>query len=98
MTQSNWPLSRLTSRCSCSLTTIMNTTSRFCTRWLSYVLANWTGDEQQVVLLLSESCGEATLITGADRMHLPAPDVQSGQVTLTVPARSAALVEQRVTK
>lgn len=64
---------------------------------VGYVLANWTGADEEVVLTLASNTGTAILITDDGRRHLPAADVRAGRVTLTVPARSAALVEQKLT-
>ncbi len=60
-----------------------------------YVLANWTGADEEIVLTLVSNEGAVSLITVDGSTQLPTEDVGAGRVTLTVPARSAALVEQR---
>ena len=62
---------------------------------IGYVLANWTATDEEIVLSLANKEGAASMIAMDGSTQLPTGDVRSGRVTLTVPARSAALVEQR---
>jgi hypothetical protein len=62
---------------------------------LGYVLINWTGTAQPVRLSLARPGGELALVSAEGRTPLPRAGA-SGQASLTVPPRSAVLVEQKL--
>jgi hypothetical protein len=61
---------------------------------MGYVMVNWTGEAAEATLTLRQGGGAVSLVTDQGRTPLPAETLRAGKVTLTIPARSVALVEQ----
>ena len=60
---------------------------------MGYVMVNWTGEAAEATLTLRGD-GAASIVTDQGRTPRPAETRRAGKVTLTIPARNVALVEQ----
>ena len=61
---------------------------------MGYILVNWTGEPQTVGL--ARQAGELAIVAEAGSTPLAPEAVKLGWLHLTVPARSARLVEQKL--
>jgi hypothetical protein len=61
---------------------------------IGYVLANWSGQPENVKLSLIKKQGKVSRISGADKSSVPEDRVATGEIELTVPARGIVVVEQ----
>jgi hypothetical protein len=61
---------------------------------VGYVLVNWSAEVEKVTMGLRNKDNQVLLTSRSDKSIVPQEQVRSGQISITVAARSVVLVEQ----